>query len=330
MLDLDRLRRMRLSRVPPAQILMGELFFRPTFRFPRRTEVVLEGLEHLPRDRPVFIAMNHTDRFNCWPLQFELYRRGGRRYTATWVKGKYYENELLGRALDAANNIPMPSRGYVISTEFRRYVGRAPNEAEYRALRAIVDAPDPEAIGAADLAAAASPDAARYVRAAGDRGFVRAFDSRFDAMIDEVVRLHREAMGEVDLDVIVFPQGTRSKRLSRGHTGLAQMTQALGAPIVPVGCSGSDRLFPGSSPVSKGGRVVYRFGQPLEVDGPELRPHRVGVPFRPLSRSAAAHDASFRAITDAVMSHIDGLVDEPYRFDPKGESDGVAGVKRFL
>ena len=29
-------------------------------------------------------------------------------YTATWVKGKYYENKFMGALMDAMNNIPLP------------------------------------------------------------------------------------------------------------------------------------------------------------------------------------------------------------------------------
>lgn len=35
------------------------------------------------------------------------------------VKGKYYENPFIAAFMDSMNNIPLPSRGYVITTRFR-------------------------------------------------------------------------------------------------------------------------------------------------------------------------------------------------------------------
>ena len=51
--------------------------------------------------------------------------------------------------------------------------------------------------------------------------------SRFDELMREVVRLNQDALA-LGLDIIVFPQGTRSKRISRGFTGAAQMILATG------------------------------------------------------------------------------------------------------
>jgi hypothetical protein len=176
------------------------------------------------------------------------------------------------------------------------------------------------------------PDAAaNFLNArGGPAAFLEGFDRLFDQMIDEIVRLNREAL-EVGCNVLVFPQGTRSKRLSKGHTGLAQMSQALGADIVPVGCSGSDHCYPTMRPFSRGGHITCRIGAPLRLDGPELSAHRVTAPFRPLDKAATeAHGPAFEAITHAVMQAIDGLVDPEYRFAPDQSSDGVQGIDRFV
>lgn len=329
MLDLARLEAIRLRRVPYGQVVVGEVMLRWDYLLPRRTRIVLEGVEHLPRDRGVFLAMNHTDRYNYWPLQYQMYRHGGLRFTATWVKGKYYENALLGRFMDTTNNIPLPSRGYLITTDFRRLNGRVPLGDEYRLLRDVVDGSRSEE----SARVGATPEVARTLDEAG-RG-EGAFDARFEAlfqrMMVEVVRLTRSAVAELDLNVLVFPQGTRSKRLSKGLTGLVQMAQHLQVPIVPVGCNGSDRLYPGASPLSSGGRVVYRFGAPLEPDGPELGPHAAPEGFAPFTHEASARfGASFEAATAVVMDRINALLDEEYRFGDSDESDGVQGTKRFV
>lgn len=329
MIDLHRLRKLKLHRTPPGQLLMAEGLLRWDYALPRRTEIAIEGLAQLPRDRQVFLAMNHTDRYNYWPFQYALHRRG-LPYTATWVKGKYYDHPLMARFMDATNNIPLPSRGYVLVAEFRKAYGRKPQDGEYRFLRDLVD-------GAIDAAAAdlraQSADVQAFVRARGGdaQGFVRQFEAAFEPLIDEVIRLNRQAICELGLNVLVFPQGTRALRLSRGHTGLVQMAMHLGAAIVPVGCNGSDRVYPGNSPLAKGGRIVYRIGKPLEPGGPELGPHRVTAAFKPLTRAAGEHHGpQFRAATDAVMAAINALLDEPYRAAADPGDAAIAAADRFL
>jgi len=340
-LDLARLERVRLHRRPWAHVLVGDWFLRPSYRFPRRTEIVIEGIERLPKDRSVFLAMNHTDRYNYWPLQYALHRRREYRYIATWVKGKYYEHPGVAWFMDMTNNIPLPSRGYVLTTEFRRTVGRVPSEDEYRQLRDLADGnlsvqQSAFAEASADLrrfltAQGADPDRKPAQEGVRETAFLPRFEELFDRMIEAVVRLNQAALGTYQCNVLVFPQGTRSKRLSRGHTGLAQMSQRLGAAIIPIGCNGSDKAYPGSSPWASGGRIVYRVGPVLEPDGPELGSHRVHEEFTPFSREAVGRFGDrFGAITDVVMSRINALLDPEYQAGEGAESDGVRGMKRFV
>lgn len=323
MLDLRRLKRMRIRPVPWGQVVVANLALSWDYRLPRRTQIVLEGLGHLP-ERAGFIAMNHTDRYNYWPFQYALYRQRD-RFTATWVKGKYYENAGVAKFMDLTGNIPLPSRGYVITTEFRKQLGRPPKGEEYRALRDFVDRRP-----GADLATGGDAVTGFVATRGGPDEFLTAFDELFDQMMDEVIRLNREAL-EAGLHVLVFPQGTRSIRLSRGHTGMMQLAQHLGAHITPVGCSGSDKVYPGGSPFAKGGHIVYRIGEVLPLDGPDLGPHRVRAPFRPFSREATTrHGDAFQAATDVVMDHINGLVDPEYQWSEDQRSGGVQGMNRFV
>jgi len=315
MLDLARLERAKLRRTPWGQLLVAQLL-RVDYAFPRKTEIVLEGTDHLNRGESYIFAMNHTDRYNYWPFQYRLYREN-LGYTATWVKGKYYENALMGAFMDAMNNIPLPSRGYVISTEFRRIVGRVPTSDEYRVLRDLADGRTHEV-----------PEA--VAETLGDmKAFLRDFSELFERMIERVMELNRLAL-DLGQHLLVFPQGTRSTRLSRGHIGVAQVAQHLGVDIVPVGCNGSDALYPGASPFSSGGRVVYRIGAPIRLAGPELAPFRVAKPFHPFTLEAGLHREAFQAMTDVVMDHINELLDEPYQYGDDRDSDGVSGMERFV
>lgn len=281
-------------------------------------EVVIEGLDNLPQDRPVFIAMNHTDRYNCWPLQWKMHRLGLPRYTATWVKGKYFESPFVRAFMLGASNIPMPSRGYLITGTFQREVGHRADPQSYRQLRDLLDGqPAPAAL---------TPDAARLIdRLGGADSFIAAMSTTFEAMMTEVMRMHREALGSGSRHLLVFPEGTRSKTLLRGHTGLAQVSQHLRLPIVPIGCSGSDVIYPADSPIARRGRVIYRIGAPLMPEGPLLDPHRIQADFVPLSQAASArYGQQFQAITDVVMAQISALVEPQYRARataPSGDTD---------
>jgi 1-acyl-sn-glycerol-3-phosphate acyltransferase len=330
MLDLERLEKIKLHRRPVGQILIGNLVLWPDYNFPtRRTEIVLEGIENLPRQGGAFLAMNHTDRFNYFPLQYRMYRLG-LPFTATWVKGKYYENNAIGAALDLTNNIPLPSRGYVITTEFRKATGRPPDEKEYRVLRDLVDgkraAEEP-----LDADAGSELKELLHGTTGSAKQFLEHFDRLFDRMIRRVVELNRRAIRDLQLDVLVFPEGTRSRRLGRGHNGLAQISQHLAADVIPIGCSGSDQLYPGSKPFSRGGRVVYRIGKPLSVHGPELAPYRVeddALPFT--SEASRRHVERYDGITRVVMSHINDLLDPEYQYSGDEPLQRAGGVDRFV
>jgi 1-acyl-sn-glycerol-3-phosphate acyltransferase len=330
-IDLDRLRRTKLRKWPFAQILIGNLFLAIDYRIPRRTQIEVEGFENIPRDRGVFFALNHTDRYNYWPFQYAMYRHGGLRYTATWVKGKYYENKMMAWFLDITGNIPVPSQGYLISAHFRKATGSAPGKEQYQLLRDLVDEKlslDDARQGQADATLAFLEEG--FAEYAGD-SFIERFHTLWEAMMAEVVALTRRALEDFELNVLIFPQGTRSIRLSQGHTGLAQMAQHLSTPIVPVGCNGSNRLYPGNSPFSRGGRVVYRIGRPLEVDGPELAPYRVPPEILPLTTQARrVYGDRYQAITQVVMNRINELLDSEYQFATDAASDGVQGVARLL
>lgn len=325
MLSLDRLRRVKLRAVPPGQVFMASVVLRADYSFPRRTEIVLEGVDqHLDRERRYIFAMNHTDRYNYWPFQWQLWREG-RGFTATWVKGKYYENRLLGAFMDSMNNIPLPSRGYVFSSQFRQRIGAPPTEAEYRLLRDIVDGK----FNAAERLPAAATDAVRaFIGSDTPAAFLADFEAEFDAMIREVVRLSQRAAA-IGNHLLIFPEGTRSVRLARGRIGLAQIFQHIRLPVVPVGCNGSHRLYPGDSPLSKGGRVVYRIGAPIEADDPALSKLQVPADVLPFTRQAESYRDRYEAITAVIMERIAALLD-PEHLPEVGDAPQVQGVQRFL
>jgi 1-acyl-sn-glycerol-3-phosphate acyltransferase len=326
MLDLPRAMRIRLSSWPKAQSLVAWALLTPNYELPPRVRIDLEGFENLP-DEPVIFAMNHTDRYNYWPFQYALWRRD-KRFTATWVKGKYYQNAFVGKFMELTNNIPTVSRGYLISRDFLNTVGRPPTDEEYAELRRAVegDGQRPEGVPADVLER--PRDILGHAFDPARETYAEAVNALFRAMMKRFVALNMEAF-ENGLDVLVFPQGTRSKRLPRGHIGLAQIALYSGRAIVPVGCSGSDICYPSGSPIAKRGHIVYRIGRPVTPE--EVEPFRTPGPFEPFTPEAEReHRERFQGLVDLVMDRINDLVDEPYKRGDGGESDGARGVSRFV
>lgn len=66
----------------------------------------------------------------------------------------------------------------------------------------------------------------------------------------------------------MHPEGTRSPdgRLYRGKTGVARLSLVTGAPVLPCGILGSDRLQPPGAKLPKPAKVVVRFGPPLSPE----------------------------------------------------------------
>lgn len=70
------------------------------------------------------------------------------------------------------------------------------------------------------------------------------------------------------LTVALYPEGTRSTdgRLYKGRTGVAFLALQTGAPVVPVGLIGTDKVMPkGAKMPSMTERITVRFGDPIDV-----------------------------------------------------------------
>ncbi|HEX7187929.1 MAG TPA: lysophospholipid acyltransferase family protein [Actinomycetes bacterium] len=107
----------------------------------------------------------------------------------------------------------------------------------------------------------------------------------------------------------IYPEGTRSRdgRLYRGRTGVGWLSLAAGAPVVPVGLVGTDRVQPIGSTMPRIHRVRISFGAPVRPqDYADLPPGRAR-----------------REITDAVMGSIAELSGQP-RADGYNDRAGAA------
>lgn len=65
----------------------------------------------------------------------------------------------------------------------------------------------------------------------------------------------------------IYPEGTRSRDglLHRGHTGVAQLALLTGAPVVPIGLAGTERIQPIGARVPRPfRRAAIAFGEPID------------------------------------------------------------------
>lgn len=92
----------------------------------------------------------------------------------------------------------------------------------------------------------------------------------------------------------MFPEGTRSRnlKLARGHAGIAMVGLRSGAPILPVGIIGTNRMLKWPDLILRNQRVVFNVGKPFV-----------------LSRDDGSYEEAMRS----VMLKIAGLLPKEMR-----------------
>jgi 1-acyl-sn-glycerol-3-phosphate acyltransferase len=98
----------------------------------------------------------------------------------------------------------------------------------------------------------------------------------------------------------IFPEGTRSRDglLHKGRTGIARLALRTGAPVIPVGIKGTDRIQPpGSSVPRPFRRCEVTFGAPIQLGHYHERKGDAAV---------------FRNLTDEIMFEIAQLSGQTY------------------
>jgi 1-acyl-sn-glycerol-3-phosphate acyltransferase len=97
----------------------------------------------------------------------------------------------------------------------------------------------------------------------------------------------------------MYPEGTRSPdgRLYKGKTGLARLALHTGVPVIPVAMIGTDAVNPPGKKMLHFGRVVVRFGKPMDFSRFE---------------GLAGNHFIERAVTDEVIYELMGLSGQEY------------------
>ncbi len=312
-----------LKPIPNVQILIGKWFLRPLYSF-KNIRIEIEGVGNIPK-HPVIFAMNHTDRYNYWPFMYklwDLYKKGIIKYPyiANWVKGKYYENRFIASFMKFTGNIPVPSKGYIIIKDFINTYGskKILSDEELKLLLDYVrgDMSLEDIMVVADsrlLEFITTPHGEFEPEKHGEyRNFIEIV---FTEMMKKVLELNKDAIFNKKLNLLVFPEGRRSKKLTKGKPGVVQVALALDVPIVPVGCNGSDKAYTGNLPFPKRNKtIVYRVGRPIKFKdlSEEFDIKESFVPFTPQTKKL---QSTFEKATEIVMESIYDLLDEEYRGD---------------
>ncbi len=291
------------------------------FRVPRRVHFELEGLEYARE--PALLAMNHTHYIDWLPVRWTLQQQG--RSLSSFAKPRPYQGRAMAAFLHATGNIPLSSRGYVISADFRCVLDRSPTEEEYRTLRDLVD-------GKASPPDAPGPDLERLFqtpRTVLGRAFQPARES-YAQMINAVfcdmahgaIGLAKKAL-EQGSSLIIAPQGVFTSRLTKGRPGGVQFAHALGLPMVPVGLSGMLEVFPNQGFRNVGGTLTLRVGPPVDI---QLPSDHVAFEYASEDRNRVALESE----TQRLMEAINGLLTPGYQWDENPDGDGISGVARFM
>jgi 1-acyl-sn-glycerol-3-phosphate acyltransferase len=305
MIDIEYLKNITLVSRPFVHRVLADLLLWPNYHLFAKVDIKVENIERIPRDETVIFAMNHTDRFNYWPFQYKLLRAKVFPFTTVWVKGKYYKNALLAKGLDINHLIPVPSMGYLIEEYYNKRFKKKMDKSLYRTVRDIVEGKIAE-FGPTERAAVET------IQAMGEN-FSTFIHEQYDGIMERVAELSRAALFEKRLDIIIFPEGSRSVTLSEGKTGLAQLALHTEKRIVPVACNNSDEVYKGSLPFARSGCVTYRVGEPLSIHD-KLKPFRITEPFRLLSReSQKRYREQFEGVTRIVMESIEAMLDDKYK-----------------
>jgi 1-acyl-sn-glycerol-3-phosphate acyltransferase len=304
MVDLDYLKKIRLVSKPMGQRLVAAFFLHSNYRIFAKVDIQIENIDRIPRDENVIFAMNHTDRFNYWPFQYKLWSMSF-PFTTVWVKGKYYSNALLAKGLDLCNLIPVPSMGYLVDEFYKKKFKRRLDRNTYRAIKDIID-------GKYESIESYPKMATDVLNSLGDQ-FVEFVRNYYILVMETVAELSQKALCEQNLNLLIFPEGTRGTTLGEGRTGLAQIALATGKKVVPVGCNNSDALYTGSLPFAKSGVIIYRIGEPLSVQD-KLKEFHIEEKFKLFSKEAQQkYKRNFEQVTRIVMENINQLLDEKYR-----------------
>lgn len=293
------------------------------FGLQRSLKLKFEGTTWIP-DSPCIIATNHTHNYDFLPLRYLFYHQQG-ILMSTWIKARAWQHPTMMHYLSNTGNVPLASRGYILSADFRALIGRKPSDQEYRALRDHLD-------HGVEL-----PDEEVFQRLSEHKREILGLQfTPTEHSYREMIELCFEEFMESTLTVAeravhfghfqhLNPQGTRSSRLTEGRPGTIHIASRLNLPILPVAVLGMREAMPNQGLKSAGGEVIVRCGEPYMPSLSEL-----SESYRPFFVEQSSDQEIIDRELKTLMQKINALCDERYCMRQDYVTDGKVGVDRFL
>jgi 1-acyl-sn-glycerol-3-phosphate acyltransferase len=250
-----------------------------------KVDIKITGLENLPTE-PFILAMNHTNSRYPWaPLQKKLYQDQGKLFTA-WVKPRDYIQNYLFRD---NGMIFVPTTNYLIIAGFK---GKYPFQ---------------KVLSREEVYWLKTNEGLK------PRKVVQNFKK--DGY-ESIKKLHLEIMRRVgnltnqalnsSINVMILPEGTRSTTLGSGRIGIVQAAVAYNKLILPVGCNGAEKIYPGFSPFANPGEITYRISKPVRIMG--INPKEVQ-----LGMDITKQRSVLQKQTNNLMDILNSLIDKKYQ-----------------
>ncbi len=272
---------------------------------------------------PVLFATNASQKYDFLPFRYAL-KKFDLAPTMTLVKSKYYQSALARAALNRAGSIPIVSKGYLITLDFRAVTGRRPTNAEYRVIRDAIDSGDdlPSELQTLLQTKTRRCCGRQYEAGTGYSTFMRGlYADLLAALIERCKYANRQGV-----HIHIYPEGTTSGRLGQGRIGAVQMAWATGLPIVPVGISGTHTAMSHDGVMTRPGEIELHFGEPIKLPS-DLLPASFTA-FSPADERTYAEP--LQAWTKRIMDELDRLLPSSYGYEGQANPTMPTGASRFL
>ena len=318
MITYDQIDSIKLHKKPfrqriPAGPLTGiNLSFLPCI------DVQFLGTENIPKEGGKILVMNHSDAYNYLPLIRKLYQHD--LYPAVWIKGKNYVNRFASWFFDFNGMIPVPPGTYVIEKAHAAKYGKGKLTKEsYALIKELFNEKKSDEIKKNHINDKKNlpADVEFFAKHIDDLSWYQS------QLLQRMGKLTEDAL-DLGLYILCFPEGTRNAQLGIGRTGIFEVALHKNIPIIPVGCSNGNNVYPrGSLPFARGpngfipsflpgvqkGKLIYRFGKEITTDDllKECRIIEEYTPFSPESQKI--HTQKFSRARDIVMQKLHDLLD---------------------